>query len=114
MLTCRQVVERSSDWVDRDLGWRDRLGMQMHVLFCRHCRNFLHAVAGLGRQLSRLEEKEAVSDAFVSRVLDRVDTDAVGAEESKQGRVFSDATVSRLHPVESVSTQKGQGESHES
>lgn len=114
MLTCRQVVERSSAWVDRDLGWRDRLAMQMHVLLCGHCRNFLRTVAGLGRQFSRLEEKEEVSDTFVSRVLECVDTDAVGATGSKQGRVSSDVTVSRLHPVGSISTRKGQGESHES
>lgn len=44
MLSCREVTERSSDYLDRRLGLRERLGMALHLMICRACRAYLEQV----------------------------------------------------------------------
>jgi anti-sigma factor ChrR (cupin superfamily) len=42
MLTCRDFAHRhASDYLDRQLGWRARLGVRVHLLLCDNCRRFL-------------------------------------------------------------------------
>lgn len=41
MLSCKELVARSSDYLDDQLTLGDRLMMRQHLLFCRHCRRFL-------------------------------------------------------------------------
>lgn len=50
MLSCREVTETASDYLERDLGWWARLQFQMHLTMCRHCRRYmrqLRATIGL-------------------------------------------------------------------
>jgi len=41
MLSCKELVARSSDYLDGQLTLGDRLMTRQHLLFCRHCRRFL-------------------------------------------------------------------------
>ncbi|MFV3414423.1 zf-HC2 domain-containing protein [Pseudomonas nitroreducens] len=41
MLTCKELVARSSDLLDEQLGWREKLALRRHLLLCRHCRRYL-------------------------------------------------------------------------
>jgi anti-sigma factor ChrR (cupin superfamily) len=41
MLTCRDVVQMASDYLDGQLSWRQRLGIRFHLLICDHCRRFM-------------------------------------------------------------------------
>jgi hypothetical protein len=53
MLTCKAVADLASKALDTRLGWRERLGMRMHLLLCRMCPRyieqlrFLHKVVGM-------------------------------------------------------------------
>lgn len=53
MLTCRDVAERSTDYVERALPFGERVGMWMHLAMCKHCRAYLEqyrqTIATLGR-----------------------------------------------------------------
>lgn len=40
MLTCREVTERASAYVDRELPLRSRLAMRLHLAMCVHCRRY--------------------------------------------------------------------------
>ncbi|MFK8331318.1 anti-sigma factor family protein [Pseudomonas sp. BJa5] len=41
MLTCKELVARSSDFVDEQLNLGERLMVRQHLLFCRNCRRFI-------------------------------------------------------------------------
>ena len=41
MLTCKEQVARSSDYLDGQLSFRERLMVRHHLMFCRNCRRFI-------------------------------------------------------------------------
>lgn len=58
MLTCKQYVAQSSDYLDGQLTFRQRLVARHHLLFCPNCRRFTRqmrllsaTVKGLGEPL---------------------------------------------------------------
>lgn len=40
MLTCKQLVEQISDYIDGHLGLVDRMSVRMHLMMCRHCTTY--------------------------------------------------------------------------
>lgn len=41
MLKCRDVVERSSDFIDQQMTLSQQLEFRMHLLLCRRCQAFV-------------------------------------------------------------------------
>ncbi|PHX45295.1 anti-sigma factor [Pseudomonas sp. NZIPFR-PS2] len=41
MLTCKEKVARSSDYLDGQLTFRERLLVRHHLMFCPNCRRFI-------------------------------------------------------------------------
>ncbi|CAM3047434.1 MULTISPECIES: anti-sigma factor family protein [Pseudomonas] len=62
MLTCKEQVARSSDYLDGQLTFRERLFMRQHLLFCGHCRRFMRQMRLMQATLRILPEPE-VADA---------------------------------------------------
>lgn len=62
MLTCAQATRLASDGMERRLGWRERVGLRMHLLICTGCTNFVRQ-AQLLRQLARRYAAGGVDDA---------------------------------------------------
>lgn len=56
MLTCKEQVARSSDYLDRQLSFRERLRVQHHLLFCPHCRRFIRQMRLMQATLRKLPE----------------------------------------------------------
>jgi len=54
MMTCQQVTELVTSYLERRLPLRDRLRFQMHVGMCRHCRRYLRQMRLTIRTLGRL------------------------------------------------------------
>jgi len=44
MLTCRDVTELVTDFLEGRMSWWDRLRFQLHIGMCRHCREYLRQV----------------------------------------------------------------------
>lgn len=40
MKTCREIHQLVVQGADRELGWRERLTIRMHMLMCAACRQF--------------------------------------------------------------------------
>ncbi len=40
MLNCKQVTHLLSEMQERDLRWRERLPLKLHLLMCAGCNNF--------------------------------------------------------------------------
>ena len=41
MLSCKQQVARSSDYLEGQLSVRERLLVRHHLMFCPNCRRFI-------------------------------------------------------------------------
>ncbi len=54
MLTCKEVTAAvaSDDLLRRP--WRERLGVRLHLLMCRHCRRYAAQLAAIGTAVRRL------------------------------------------------------------
>ena len=53
MLTCQQITELCTDYLEGRLSFWQRLSFQLHLGMCRHCRQYLRqlktTIATLGR-----------------------------------------------------------------
>lgn len=74
MLTCKQVTERASLYVDRELGLWPRLQFRLHLMMCQHCRRYIEQIEAVVRLLrnrptepAAFETAEALVDAFRRR-----------------------------------------------
>ena len=54
MLTCREMTEVITDYLERRLPLRKRLLFQMHIGMCRHCRAYLRQMKLTVRSLGKL------------------------------------------------------------
>ncbi len=45
MLTCKELSERATDYLENALTARQRAGIQVHLLMCKHCRSYIDQLA---------------------------------------------------------------------
>jgi len=80
MLSCRQVVERSSALLDGELAARERLAMRMHLLMCVHCRRFQRHLQRLVTAMRNRDASDPVDQAFIDRLVERLDKTSIERE----------------------------------
>ncbi|MDD1012864.1 anti-sigma factor family protein [Pseudomonas rubra] len=69
MLSCKQLVARSSDYLDKQLTLGERLMVRQHLLFCSHCRRFLKQMRVAQATVRALPEEPVVdSQALAERL----------------------------------------------
>ncbi|MXR29471.1 anti-sigma factor [Pseudomonas sp. PICF6] len=56
MLTCKEQVARSSDFLDGQLSFRERLMVRHHLMFCATCRRFIRQMRLMQATLRKLPE----------------------------------------------------------
>ncbi|WP_252273879.1 anti-sigma factor family protein [Pseudomonas subflava] len=59
MLTCRDLVARSSGFLDGHLRLHERLGVRAHLALCGHCRRFIRQMELSRAVLRHLPEPDA-------------------------------------------------------
>jgi anti-sigma factor RsiW len=57
MLTCKEQVARSSDYLDGQLSFRETLMVRHHLLFCPNCRRFMRQMRVMQATLKALPEQ---------------------------------------------------------
>jgi predicted anti-sigma-YlaC factor YlaD len=45
MLSCRELSETATDYLEGTLTLRQRAGVRMHLLMCKHCRAYVDQLA---------------------------------------------------------------------
>lgn len=58
MLTCKEQVARSSDYLDGQLSFRERLMVRHHLMFCPNCRRFIRQMRVMQATLRALPEEK--------------------------------------------------------
>ncbi|CRM44721.1 MULTISPECIES: anti-sigma factor family protein [Pseudomonas] len=69
MLTCKEQVARSSDYLDGQLTFRERLLVRHHLMFCPNCRRFIRQMRLMQATL-KIMPQEPVKD--VDALADRL------------------------------------------
>lgn len=54
MITCRELTELITDYLEKRLGLWARIRFQLHLGMCRHCREYLRQVRLMLRLLPHL------------------------------------------------------------
>ncbi|SEM39901.1 Putative zinc-finger [Pseudomonas sp. ok272] len=60
MLTCKEQVARSSDYLDGQLSFRERLMVRHHLMFCPNCRRFIRQMRLMQATLRAMPEEPVV------------------------------------------------------
>jgi anti-sigma factor RsiW len=69
MLTCKEQVARSSDYLDGQLSFRETLMVRHHLLFCPNCRRFMRQMRLMQATLKALpEQPDENVDALAERL----------------------------------------------
>ena len=58
MLSCREITELVTEYVEGALSLTDRLRFQLHIGMCRHCRAYLRQMKLTAKALGYLPEPE--------------------------------------------------------
>jgi hypothetical protein len=61
MLSCKEVTLLASKALDTRLGWGERLGLRLHLLYCQGCRRFRQQIEFL-RQAARRDDAPWADD----------------------------------------------------
>jgi predicted anti-sigma-YlaC factor YlaD len=70
MLHCREITDRTSDFLDARLPWRVRMEVRLHLMMCRFCREYVRQmtlVVGALRRLRGPDAPGAASDDLLAR-----------------------------------------------
>ncbi|KJZ33219.1 zf-HC2 domain-containing protein [Pseudomonas sp. B21-040] len=69
MLTCKEQVARSSDYLDGQLSFREKLMVRHHLMFCRNCRRFIRQMRLMQATLRAMPEETVPDvDALAERL----------------------------------------------
>jgi anti-sigma factor RsiW len=69
MLTCKEQVARSSDYLDGQLSFRERLMVRHHLMFCSNCRRFIRQMRLMQATLRKMPESPvAGADELAERL----------------------------------------------
>ena len=89
MLTCQQMTELTTDYLDGRLTFMQRMNFHMHVGMCSHCRAYLRqmklTIAATGR-LPRAAMPPEVRDELMRRFRDWKGADDDSADPSDPSR----------------------------
>jgi hypothetical protein len=58
MLSCREVTQRASAFLDRELRFSVRLQIRLHLLMCRFCSEYMRQLRQVINTLPQLPREE--------------------------------------------------------
>lgn len=74
MLSCKNINEKASQYIDGELTIRLRLAVGSHLLMCVHCRRYVRQLAAMVntlRQRPKAECSEVQMEQITYRLLDK-------------------------------------------
>ncbi|MDT8427770.1 MAG: zf-HC2 domain-containing protein [Pseudomonadales bacterium] len=72
MLTCREINECGTDYIDKQLSLRKRLAVRMHLFLCNKCRSFMRQFRLSVSYFQAMPADENISDKEASEIADKI------------------------------------------
>jgi len=70
MLSCREVTEKASEYIDQNMPLGQRINFQMHLFMCKHCRQYLKQMRGV-ISIVKLHQPK-ISNEQAQQIVDRL------------------------------------------
>ncbi|MDX1572544.1 MAG: zf-HC2 domain-containing protein [Methylophaga sp.] len=42
MLSCKEIAQQASDYIDQQYSWRQRMAFRLHLFICSNCRRYIN------------------------------------------------------------------------
>ncbi len=75
MLTCRDINERSSEYLDQQMSFMQRMNFRMHLMLCKHCSRFMRQLEAVVHTLHRLSPQQSTSEEQLEELVDKLHQD---------------------------------------
>ena len=72
MKTCREVTTLIASDEYASAGWRARMSVRMHLLFCKHCSSYVSQIRALGERTRAVFGGGSDDDEAVERLEDAI------------------------------------------
>lgn len=57
MITCEEFTQKASDYLEGTLPYGEQMGVWLHTVLCKHCRNYLEQLRDVGDLMDELGNK---------------------------------------------------------
>jgi predicted anti-sigma-YlaC factor YlaD len=64
MLSCKEITELATQYLEGDLPWGKRLRVRVHLSMCQHCRRYLDQMRKVAAMLRRLPAEPPSPDVL--------------------------------------------------
>jgi hypothetical protein len=61
MPSCREVTEKASEYVEKEMSFWQRLGFRLHLFICVHCRHYVKQLRLTIGALGRMQQESTPS-----------------------------------------------------
>ena len=81
MLKCKDVTRKIARDELAEAGWRERLGVRLHLLLCRHCRRYVAQLRAIGAAAQNLWGSRSEDPPKLERLERRILERSLGGPE---------------------------------
>ncbi len=85
MLKCKDVTRTIASDELAEAGWRERLGVRLHLLLCRHCRRYKEQLRSIGKAARNLWGFRSEDPPKFERLERRILEQSLGGAEDPTG-----------------------------
>ncbi len=72
LLTCRQITDTASDYLEGPVTLTRRLSLSMHLLMCKHCRRYFRQLELTRGVAARATQSSEPTDAEIETLVGRL------------------------------------------
>lgn len=62
MLSCKKVVENTSEYLDGNLSFSQKLKVKLHLFMCVHCRRYIRQIKQTIQMIGGSQKKQVPSE----------------------------------------------------
>ncbi len=81
MLSCKEVTRKIASDELVEGGWRERLAVRLHLLWCRHCRRYVAQLRAIGAAARNLWGARAQDARTIERLERQILEGCLGGSE---------------------------------
>jgi len=74
MLKCKDIVDNSSDYLDRSMPFGKRISVWLHIMMCVNCRRYLRYIQAVMALLPTIKPQED-DEVLVDKIMMKIDVD---------------------------------------
>jgi len=72
MLSCKDITEKASDYLDKELPFYTRMQVKLHVMMCVNCKRYLDQLRTTISALGKMKEETPVSEQVVDNIVNNL------------------------------------------